>query len=432
ENMAKNSLPARNRQIEQLTNLFGEKHHHTVESLYIYGHTGSGKSCVLNHVLVGNDLFHVVVNCIECYTTNLLFSTILEALSFEEGRIRCDNMNDFVRCLRKIVEEREVEETLYIVFENCERLRDKDPILLPALLNLKELTGLNLCAIFVSELPWEKFYNGTAIRDPYVMFFPDYSKDELVEVLCHLRPQETDLEFYKQYVGLVLSMFFFAFRDLRELRHLVEINFSFYEQPIVDGKLTKDDKHKLWKNIEPHLTSSLQKLLMREACNGRQSNEPELTESIKAYDLSKGNTVKSQNLVELPFYSKFLLISSYIASYNPSSTDRRFFLKHAGRMRKTARSMKKDDHKNCHLRGPHSFPLDRMMAIFYSIVDEVVPPSAGLFSQISSLVSLHLLAQLGQDQLDMPKYKCTVSLDFITAISKTVNFDVIRYLYDFV
>lgn len=31
--------------------------------------------------------------------------------------------------------------------------------------------------------------------------------------------------------------------------------------------------------------------------------------------------------VELPYYSKFLLIAAYLASYNPVRTDKRFFLK---------------------------------------------------------------------------------------------------------
>lgn len=41
--------------------------------------------------------------------------------------------------------------------------------------------------------------------------------------------------------------------------------------------------------------------------------------------------------------------------------------------------------------------------------------------QISSLVTLQLLSQVGHDdQLDSPKYKCSVSLDFILAISRCV------------
>ena len=31
--------------------------------------------------------------------------------------------------------------------------------------------------------------------------------------------------------------------------------------------------------------------------------------------------------VELPYYSKFLLIAAYLASFNPARTDKRFFLK---------------------------------------------------------------------------------------------------------
>lgn len=31
--------------------------------------------------------------------------------------------------------------------------------------------------------------------------------------------------------------------------------------------------------------------------------------------------------VELPYYSKFILIAAYLASYNPARTDKRFFLK---------------------------------------------------------------------------------------------------------
>lgn len=44
--------------------------------------------------------------------------------------------------------------------------------------------------------------------------------------------------------------------------------------------------------------------------------------------------------------------------------------------------------------------------------------------QITSLVTLQLLTQVGHDdQLDSPKYKCAVSMDFILAIS--------RYVFDY-
>jgi origin recognition complex subunit 5 len=46
------------------------------------------------------------------------------------------------------------------------------------------------------------------------------------------------------------------------------------------------------------------------------------------------------------------------------------------------------------------------MAIFYSILEDSVAPSADIYSQISSLVTLQLVGQLHtKDLLDGPKYK---------------------------
>ena len=56
---------------------------------------------------------------------------------------------------------------------------------------------------------------------------------------------------------------------------------------------------------------------------------------------AKSSYAKSRVNVELPFFSKFLLAAAYIASYNPQSTDRRFFCKNAGRLRKSIKQMKK-------------------------------------------------------------------------------------------
>ena len=83
------------------------------------------------------------------------------------------------------------------------------------------------------------------------------------------------------------------------------------------------------------------------------------------------------------------------------------------------------------LLGPKAFPIDRLMAIFYSIVDERVPPSANILSQLSSLVTLKLIANAGTaDSIDAKKYKVCVSLEFIQGISKTIHFDINHYLYD--
>ncbi len=44
--------------------------------------------------------------------------------------------------------------------------------------------------------------------------------------------------------------------------------------------------------------------------------------------------------------------------------------------------------KSNQLLGPKPFPLDRLMAIFYAIVEGKVAPTANIFSQVNTLSSL--------------------------------------------
>lgn len=178
--------------------------------------------------------------------------------------------------------------------------------------------------------------------------------------------------------------------------------------------------------MEPHLKKAMQSVYLREVSSVQWEQQ-----QVDEKEATALRGLSAHTHVELPYYSKFLLIAAYLASYNPARTDRRFFLKHHGKMKKT-NFLKKHEKTSNHLLGPKPFPLDRLLAIFYSVVDSRVAPTASVFSQISSLVTLQLLTQVGHDdQLDSPKYKCAVSLDFILAISRTVSFDMVRFLYDF-
>ena len=70
-----------------------------------------------------------------------------------------------------------------------------------------------------------------------------------------------------------------------------------------------------------------------------------------------------------------------------------------------------------------------MLAIFHVIVDQKVSSSFEIQSQVASLVTLQMLSQSGED-LDLPKYKCNVGLDFIRQVAKNVSFELHKYLYD--
>lgn len=428
----------RDQQISLLNGIFGKHHQYTIPALFAFGHTATGKSLVINTLLKSQQLPHVLVNCVECYNQRFLYEHILNTLKCEAESllntselVRCDNMNDFVRLLKNIVSEKALDsQTFYIVFDKAERLRDVESNILPAFLRLQELTGLNVCVILISEIVWEKYRFGTGFCEPMVVHFPDYSKDELVRILCSDCPSDYPEGFYNMYVNLVLSVFHYACRNLKELKHLVNINFKTYIQPVTSGEATLNDTKKLWKNIEPHLKKALLTLYLREVSSSqweRYQAELEKSENVSLQGISH------RSHVELPFYSKYLLIAAYLASYNPAKSDRKFFAKHSGKGNKKTLQAKKTERTSNHMLGPKPFQLDRLLAIFYSIVEGRVAPTANIFMQITSLVSLHFLGHAsGEDQIEQPKYKCLVSLDFIKAVARTVNFDVLRYLYDFV
>ncbi|KAK8741890.1 hypothetical protein OTU49_001997 [Cherax quadricarinatus] len=276
---------------------------------------------------------------------------------------------------------------ILVVLEQSERLRDSDANILPVLCRLQELTqDINIIVIFLSSLPIEKFRAATGFMEPVVINFPQYTKDELVDILLKQRPSSHSVEFYKNYIKLVLSVFYLATKGLPELKHQVQLHFKAYCEPLEKGEADEHDIRLLWRNIEPQLKKSMSSVYLREVSSAQYERMQQLTET--------------------------------------APTDQSHF--------KSALTNKAKERSSSQLVGPKPFPLDRLLAIFYSIIDDKVTPTANIFSQISTLVTLRLVTQIGgNDQLDSPKYKCAVTLDFIRNVARMVSFDVVRYLYDY-
>ncbi|KAJ1161837.1 hypothetical protein NDU88_002318 [Pleurodeles waltl] len=433
--MLDEAVICREAQVSSLLSIFGERPHYSFPSVFIYGHTATGKTYVMQTMLKILKLPHAIVNCVECFTSRLLLEQILNQLHghspIPENEYsayeRCDTLNDFVRLLKQVIINQNIQdETVYIVLDKAEHLRDMEANLLPGFLRLQELTSSNVTVVFLSELVWEKFRPNTGCLEPFTMYFTDYSKVELQRILSRDHPAEFSVDFYAAYINILLGVFYTVCRDLKELKHLAALTFPKFCEPVLKGEAKENDTRRLWKNIEPHLKKAMQTVYLREISSLQWEK---LQQSSEETGQLKGLSAHAH--VELPYYSKFLLIAAYLASYNPARTDKRFFVKHHGKIKKT-NFLKKHEKTSNHLLGPKPFPLDRLLAILYSIVDSKVAPTANIFSQISSLVTLQLLTSVGHDdQLDGAKYKCTVSLDFIRAVARTVNFDIIKYLYDF-
>nr|XP_056702971.1 origin recognition complex subunit 5 [Euleptes europaea] len=425
-------VPCRESQVSTLLSIFGERQHFSFPSLFIYGHASSGKTYVMQTLLKTLELPHVFVSCNECFTSRLLLEEILRQLQRlsstgeDLAPASCDSFNDFVHLFKQGTTTPSLQnQTIYVVLDNAEQLREMEANILPGFLRLQELTDRNVTVVLLSEIVWELLRPTTGCLEPMPLYFPDYSIGHLQKILSHDHPPEYSFDFYAAYINILLGVFYPVCRDLKELRHLAVINFSKYCEPVIQGKANERDTRRLWKNIESHLKNAMQTVYLREISSSQWEQSREDGESGQLKGLS------AHAHVELPYYSKFLLIAAYLASYNPARTDKRFFVKHRGTIRKK-KVQKKQEKTSNHLLGPKAFPLDRLLAILHSIIDSRVAPTANIFSQITSLVTLQLLTLVGHDDpLNGPRYKCSVSLDFIRGISRTVSFDITKYLYDF-
>lgn len=413
-------FPCREHQFRLLYNLYADQDPFP-EAVFIHGPTSTGKSFITHQLLKCLDLRHAYVNLVACFTPRILFETMLIQLT--NSSVKCDNLMDFIEHLKRL----DNLDRFVIVLDRAEQLRNSMPSnLLPAFLRLGEISKLNVSVILISQLSFQKYLSKAHIGEPIQIRFPQYNAKELLEILAldfgsakNLCPDlDIDEEFYRNYQNIFLSVFYQACRDLSELRYLSRKNLPKYCDPIKNGQCRQNDARALWRHFSPILKDSLETLYLR----------------VNSSDATKTNSILSASL-ELPFYSKYLLIAAYLASYNPAKDDKRMFMKQHGKKRKTLRDVasksKVSEQLNTQL-GPKAFSLDRLLAIFYAILDDKVGFNNNLLVQVSSLVELQLLTAMSDSyNLDGQKYKCTVNMEFISGLANMVGFNIRKYLSDF-
>ncbi|XP_017014722.2 origin recognition complex subunit 5 [Drosophila takahashii] len=444
-------FPCREGAISTLGELIGDSGEAYPSAIYLFGHSGTGKTALTRAFLKECEKRQKVrtahLNAIECYTTKIMLEILLDSLAPEQGdSLKADNMLDFVEQLRRW----HGDYGFLIAVDNAERLRDMDANVLPVLLQLQQLTSLNLCVILLSQLPFEKFYNKTGLSEVISLHLPQYNKAEtqrilgsdFVQVRSQLLEQfEQDNklleickeavteEFYNNYLNLFLSVFYKACRDLPELQLTARKCLSIYLEPVLDGTVEATDISRLWRHIAGPLRSALTQIYMR--------IEKPTEESEDFAALEDQSVRKLAQSLELPYYAKYLLIAAFLASHNAANQDKRLFVKHHGKQRKrmqTVNARAKTSDKMSTTLGPKSFSIDRLLAIFYAILEEKVGLTCNLLSQISTLVHLKLLSFVSGEQNIMDgsaRLQCTIGLEFVLQIGKVVGFNVRQYLCDF-
>ncbi|KAF6779525.1 hypothetical protein AHF37_00898 [Paragonimus kellicotti] len=443
--------------------------------IVINGPSGCGKSLLLSTTL--NDLERlcnqkwILISCLEgcCSASHsalssaaskVLFELILQSLRskyvphFPISECRCDGAASFMVSLCSLLKALVIDRptSLVIVFDQAEKLRDADPLLLPLIVRLGSLVDEELqrtgsiahhsrvVIILVTRSPWEKFSSGTFHLEPVVVPINSYSRDQMTQILHSLQPHGASQARFRRFVDLLLTVCFPVCRNAGELIHLTKINWLAFEEPVVKGLIAPDDEWGQWKFAQPTLKRSLSNLYLRQQA-------------------STGNSVVRTTItsLELPYFTRFMLIAAFMASYNPREADKKFLVKNLGKhTNRMKRNEKTSEHTKALLVGPRVFPVDRLLAIFHALLrneSEPVPNTSLLISQIASLTALGLLsatspanaigglhtlgANLGSsgfcevDALANPRYRCMLSLETAKAIAQSVDFDLTAYLTDF-
>lgn len=263
---------------------------------------------------------------------------------------------------------------------------------------------------------------------PLISFEP-YSVDELVQILQNTAPDRLDLEEMNvknedELKGLwdrFCRTFFSAFyepigQDLDLYQMIARKIFPQYLEPIKENILSAKN--------HVQLARAAQELLIPESWILKEES---LVQS------SSSTSLEKLRLNELSISSRYLLVASFLASYNPGKSDRVFFSR--GKGEKTKRrggksAANKISKQPQRLLGPKGFTLERMLSIFQAILPMSYQHSALLDQQIATLSSRRLILKQGSggDLLDDGKWIANLGFETVMKIAQSVNFELNRFL----
>ncbi|KAK0673455.1 putative origin recognition complex subunit 5 [Cercophora samala] len=462
-------FPCREPQIRALATLLNPSSA-PCRNLVVYGTEATGKTAITTALLAsldGDSLRHVIVNSIECITARHLYETVVgkvaAALEWEAVPPRCESVSQLTVSLSKMLKytERPDGFRFVLVFDGIDHQREAPHTLLPALARLSEIIP-NLTTLFILTSPPPN--NLLTTFTPH-LHFPTYTKPEFISILSltppppitpTTTPSET-LDLYTRFIAAVHdSLSRSASRTLPSLTQACHTLWPKFTLPILNRTHTVKEFTKLIVLARVHFQD--ESLL-----------DPTLSLSPPSSSLTP-NPVKTTDLANLlPTTARFLLLSAYLASHNPTKTDLTLFSTfHHGRKRRRGGfssgvgggvagggrggRKKGSQHRKIarKLLGAHAFVLERMLAIFMAVRTEWDPASRGrirngvveggeeevdndVYMSIATLASLRLLVKVGGggDVTDLGgKWRVAVGWEVVRGLGRSVGVEVEEWLIE--
>ncbi|KAK2415748.1 origin of replication complex subunit [Trifolium repens] len=483
------SFPGRSSQIHEIVRLLGPLNS-PILPVFLYGGASTGKTSIILQLFKHLQRPFVYSSCRTCYNQRILFESVLNQLLLHRKNAancytnakRCERPSDFINFLRealtsvidnlKVKSEKSISEKnihggmgnmIYLVFDNFHLVRDwdKSSTILPLLFNLYDMLKIpEVGLIFISSTSPDTFYStNMGYVEPIPIYFPDYTEGDMRQILLR---NQANQKLYSSFLDVALRPFCRITRQVGELSSALKPLFEKYSEPLSDkGKgvvPSEDMKRRLFSHIKPHIASSLNDVFK---VSSPPSSEAESGKETKL----KGNLKRlerSEEIGDLDFHmstsAKYLLISAFLASRNPATLDASLFDSKGGsdnRKRKRKASEKALEKKEMLeeellMKGPGTFPLERLIAIFQCIVSVGEDPSdeeeqnneesgaqcgsgslmSDVLLQLSTLCNANFIFKGKSCPIEgSTRYRSTISEDLALKVARSLKFPLSKYLY---
>ncbi|KAJ4760074.1 Origin recognition complex subunit 5 [Rhynchospora pubera] len=449
-NQLLSSLPGRKAQILDLIRFLGPSNAPCLP-LLLYGNASTGKTSTVLKVLEHLKRPFVYASCRSCHNPRILFESVLSQLGSNQKR--CKKMSDFFNYLKEALAERNNGEMVYLIFDSIESVRswDNGSKVLSLLLTLYDkLQSDGLGLIYISRSTPDVYLLSFGMFQPIDLCFPDYTFEEAHSILMR---NQAYPKLYSSFLSVVLRPFTRVTRRIDELALALDPLYKKYCEPLTDLTIIPNEamKRRLCDYIWSHVTAALNQTF---TIPPRALTEKGSTGGIKRQLSGLGNET---GLSELDFHmsvsAKYLLISAFLASRNPATLDAALFDSTGGcdgRKRKRKSSQSVIDKKNTRAeemltKGPGTFPLERLLAIFQcitSVLEEDCPLNEGkplengigmmsdVLLQLSTLCNSSFLCKSGNCPLEgSVRYRSMIDEDMALKVARSVNFPLSNYVY---
>ncbi|CEF66883.1 Origin recognition complex subunit 5 [Strongyloides ratti] len=336
-----------------------------------------------------------------------------------KGKLKSSaNIVDFFNSKRFIT--KYYSKIIVILLRNAEYLTEFNSLFLKNFFEIPQCTEILIKFITVSKLPWHVISTKVGIRPSTmeIVLSPlDRAETEwyLLNSLCNFFEDKENSAFYykrselEKYVDVFLQATYTFCRDINALLFLAK--------------------------------KCLEKLTNRNiGISGSKAKELQdinviIFDVLSSYYMGKQNNSEISKNINLPVIVRYAIVAAYCASFNPPSSDKRFFVKQHIKQRKTMYDVKKDPKNSLHELGPKSFSVDRFKMIFSFLLskqDVIDPLSVGTADILENLCNLGMLGRsTKQTNFDFPKYRSILPMEFVEKVGDSIDITLKNFLCDF-